>query len=66
MRYVTAAGPFLRASSSARQSSSSTVCFGWSKHGVTHTERLVFGGDRQAVRSQTVVHALQGLLRFLD
>ena len=43
-----------------------TVCFGWSKHGASHTERLVFGGDRQAVRSQTVVHALQGLLRFLD
>ena len=43
-----------------------TVCFGWSKHGVSRTERLVFDGDRQAVRSQTVVHALQGLLRFLD
>jgi len=43
-----------------------TVCFGWAKHGTSRTERLVFGGDRQAVRSQTVVHALQGLLRFLD
>jgi nicotinamide-nucleotide amidase len=43
-----------------------TVCFGWSKHGTTRTERLVFAGDRQAVRNQTVNHALQGLLRFLD
>ena len=43
-----------------------TVCFGWTRGEHTHTERLVFGGDRQAVREQTVVHALQGLLRFLD
>lgn len=43
-----------------------TVCFGWSVDGATHTERLVFAGDRQAVRRQTVAHALQGLLRFLD
>ncbi|QJE00459.1 CinA family protein [Massilia forsythiae] len=43
-----------------------TVCFGWSKGDVTHTERLVFAGDRQAVRRQTVAHALAGLLRFLE
>ena len=43
-----------------------TVCFGWSRAGVTHTERLVFAGDRQSVREQTVVHALQGLLRFIE
>lgn len=42
-----------------------TVCFAWSMHGNTHTERLVFQGDRQSVRQQTVAHALQGLLRFL-
>lgn len=42
-----------------------TVCFGWTVGHNTHTERLVFAGDRQAVRSQTVVHALRGLLRFL-
>lgn len=48
-----------------------TVCFGWAvvdehhKHHITHTERLVFAGDRHAVREQTVKHALQGLLRFL-
>lgn len=42
-----------------------TVCFAWSRDGTTHTERLVFQGDRQAVRAQTVAHALQGLLKFL-
>lgn len=43
-----------------------TVCFGWAKGDHTYTERLVFAGDRQAVREQTVVHALQGLLRFIE
>ena len=43
-----------------------TVCFGWSKGELTQTERLVFAGDRQSVRDQTVRHALQGLLRFLE
>jgi nicotinamide-nucleotide amidase len=43
-----------------------TVCFGWARGDQVHTERLVFAGDRQAVREQTVVHALQGLLRFIE
>lgn len=43
-----------------------TVCFAWAQGERTHSERLVFAGDRHAVREQTVVHALQGLLRFLD
>jgi nicotinamide-nucleotide amidase len=48
-----------------------TVCFGWAiEHNThierTHTERLVFAGDRRAVREQTVAHALKGLLRFLE
>ncbi|HEY1231579.1 MAG TPA: CinA family protein [Ramlibacter sp.] len=43
-----------------------TVCFAWSKGGTTFTERLVFQGDRHAVREQTVAHALAGLLRFLE
>lgn len=47
-----------------------TVCFGWSlgnhNHRHTYTERRVFSGDRQAVREQSVAHALQGLLRFLE
>jgi nicotinamide-nucleotide amidase len=43
-----------------------TVCFGWAKGDLTLTERLVFPGDRKAVREQTVAHALQGLLRFIE
>lgn len=43
-----------------------TVCFGWVVGGITHTERLVFGGDRKAVRDQTVAHALNRLLRYVD
>jgi nicotinamide-nucleotide amidase len=43
-----------------------TVCFGWAKGDVTLTERRVFTGDRKAVREQTVAHALQGLLRFIE
>ena len=43
-----------------------TVCFAWSRAGATHTERLVFEGDRKAVREQSVVHALAGLLRFIE
>lgn len=42
-----------------------TICFGWAKGDQVHTERLVFSGDRQSVRTQTVIHALQGLLRFI-
>ncbi len=43
-----------------------TVCFGWASADATRTERLVFSGDRQSVREQTVIHALQGLLRFIE
>jgi nicotinamide-nucleotide amidase len=43
-----------------------TVCFGWTIGDTTHTERLVFAGDRQSVRQKTIIHALQGLLRFLE
>jgi nicotinamide-nucleotide amidase len=48
-----------------------TVCFGWAigdhtSHTHTHTERLVFKGDRQAVRQQTVAHSLKSMLRFLE
>jgi nicotinamide-nucleotide amidase len=42
-----------------------TVCFGWAVGGVTHTERLVFSGDRNAVREQTITHSLDRLLRYL-
>jgi nicotinamide-nucleotide amidase len=42
-----------------------TICFGWHVGGITHTERRVFAGDRQAVREQTVVYALDKLLRYV-
>ena len=43
-----------------------TVCFGWAHSKIIHTERLVFSGDRRAVREQTIIHALRGLLKFLE
>lgn len=43
-----------------------TLCFAWAIEHHVFTERLVFSGDRRAVREQTVAHALQGLLRFLE
>lgn len=43
-----------------------TICFGWLVGGVTHTERKVFAGDRQAVREQTVAYALDRLLRYVE
>jgi nicotinamide-nucleotide amidase len=43
-----------------------TVCFGWAHGSIVHTERVVFSGDRAAVRAQTAEHALQGLLDFLE
>jgi nicotinamide-nucleotide amidase len=43
-----------------------TVCFGWAIERHTFTERHVYAGDRHAVREQTIVHALEGLLRVLQ
>jgi nicotinamide-nucleotide amidase len=44
-----------------------TVCFAWVLHGGAPTaETKHFSGDREAVRKQSVVHALQGLLRRLS
>ncbi|MBC7456200.1 MAG: CinA family protein [Massilia sp.] len=43
-----------------------TVCFAWAMGDATHTERLVFQGDRQAVREQAALHSLRGLLRFIE
>jgi nicotinamide-nucleotide amidase len=42
-----------------------TVCFGWSqRNGETLSTRVVFEGDREQVRQQTIVMAIQGLLDF--
>ena len=43
-----------------------TVCFGWAvKDGEVTAELKRFGGDRRAVRAQSVAHALQGVIRVL-
>jgi nicotinamide-nucleotide amidase len=43
-----------------------TVCFAWCRRGATaQSERRQFGGDREAVRRQSAIHALEGLLARL-
>ncbi len=43
-----------------------TVWFGWALAGRTDAEMVRFSGDRDAVRRQTVAHALQGMIDRLD
>ncbi|MCE9568912.1 MAG: nicotinamide-nucleotide amidohydrolase family protein [Rhodocyclales bacterium] len=44
-----------------------TVCFAWCRVSqIANTETRVFAGDREAVRRQAVIYALQGLLLRLD
>lgn len=43
------------------------VCFGWKKPGQTaKTETQYFDGDREAVRAQTVEHALRGIVDLVS
>ncbi|WP_370680114.1 CinA family protein [Comamonas sp. GB3 AK4-5] len=42
-----------------------TVWFGWWVQGQLHSERMLFAGDRAAVRQATVAHALTRLLALL-
>ena len=43
------------------------VCFGWALAGAdTRVETRVFSGDRETVRRQAVIHALQGVLACLE
>lgn len=43
------------------------VCFAWGlKDGAVLSETRHFAGDRQAVRKQSVVHALHGVLNLLE
>ena len=42
-----------------------TVCFGWAYDGSTITEIQQFSGDRQAIREQTIIYALQGVMNQL-
>lgn len=44
-----------------------TVCFAWASRGRPPlSETLRFDGDREAVRRQTVIHALKALPRLID
>ncbi|MCW8829382.1 MAG: nicotinamide-nucleotide amidohydrolase family protein [Gammaproteobacteria bacterium] len=44
-----------------------TVCFAWGIEGeAPQSERCRFDGDREQVRRQAVLHALQGVARRLD
>lgn len=48
-----------------------TVCFGWAAKDAAsavtiHSVRMHFEGDREAVRRQSVIFALQGVVELLD
>ena len=44
-----------------------TVCFAWAgPKGHVHSETRNFPGDRESVRKQSVIRALEGVLEFLD
>ena len=43
-----------------------TVCFAWADRRGARSETRHFSGDRESVRRQSVVHALEGVLRTLD
>lgn len=42
-----------------------TVCFAWAHGGKISSETRRFEGDRESVRRQSVLHALEGLLQRL-
>jgi nicotinamide-nucleotide amidase len=43
-----------------------TVCFAWCRRGeAPQSECRLFGGDREAIRRQSAIHALQGVLARL-
>jgi nicotinamide-nucleotide amidase len=43
-----------------------TVCFAWAMEDVVESGTLRFEGDREAVRREAVVHALNGALKLLS
>jgi nicotinamide-nucleotide amidase len=49
----------------SREKPVGTVWFGWSVGGAVTSERMLFAGDRAAVRAATVQHALRRLLQLL-
>jgi nicotinamide-nucleotide amidase len=42
-----------------------TVCFSWARGGKMVSATKLFDGDRESVRRQSVLHALQGVLELL-
>ena len=42
------------------------VCFAWARARSVTSETKQFPGDREAVRRQSVIHALEGVLKALD
>jgi len=43
-----------------------TVCFAWSRGSVVRSETRRFAGDREGIRRQSVILALEGVLRALE
>jgi nicotinamide-nucleotide amidase len=43
-----------------------TVCFAWARAGEVRSETRRFGGDRESIRRQSVILALEGVMRALD
>ena len=43
-----------------------TVCFAWATNRGARVETKHFSGDRESVRRQSVIHALEGVLQTLD
>ena len=51
----------------SREKPVGTVCFGWARAGgALRVETLRFAGDRESVRKQSVIHALEKAAAFLD
>jgi nicotinamide-nucleotide amidase len=42
------------------------VCFAWATARSVHSETRRFAGDRESVRRQSVIHALEGVLRQIE
>jgi nicotinamide-nucleotide amidase len=43
-----------------------TVCFAWARGGELRAETRRFAGDRESIRRQSVILALEGVMRALD
>jgi nicotinamide-nucleotide amidase len=43
-----------------------TVCFAWARGDAVHAETRRFPGDRESVRKQSVIRALEGVITTLD